>query len=78
MRPSCSYVPLGTYPEDTIGGILQQALLWPCVAGIVAMVAIWQWWWMEVDGSDSVNDVVFICRVTAVEKFLGGAEEGNA
>lgn len=66
------------YPEDMIGGMLQQALLWPWVAGIVAMVAIWQWWWIEGDGSDSVNDVVLICRVTAVEKFLSGAEEGKA
>lgn len=78
MCPSCSYVPLGTYPEGMIGGMLQQALLWPWVAGIVAMVAIWQWFWIEGNSSDSVNDVVFICRATAVEKFLSVAEEGKA
>ena len=42
MPPSCSYVPLGTYPEDTTGGVLQQAWLWPWIAGIVTMVAILQ------------------------------------
>lgn len=29
IPPSCLYVPLGTYPEDKTGGILQQASLWP-------------------------------------------------
>jgi len=74
MPPSCSYVPLGTYPEDTIGGMLQQASLWPWVAGIVAMVAIWPWWRTEGDGRDSVNDRVLNCLVTAVEKFASGVE----
>ena len=62
------------YPEDTIGGMLQQAWLWPGLAGIVTMVAIWQLWWAEEDNEDSVNDCVLICLVTAVEKFLRGVE----
>ena len=74
MPPSCPYVPLGTYPEDTIGGMLQQAWLWPRLAGIVVMVAIWQLWWTEEGDGDSVNDCVLICLVTAVEKLLSGVE----
>ena len=36
MPPSWSYVPLGTYSEDKVGGMLQEASLWPWVAGIVS------------------------------------------
>ena len=68
-------MPLGTYPEDTMGGMLQQASLWPWAAGIVAMVAIWQWRWSEGDGGDSVNDCVLMCLVMAVERLFDGMEE---
>ena len=70
MPPSCSYVPLGTYSEDTIGGMLQQASVWPWVAGMVAMVVVWYWWLMEGDGRGSIDEYVLICLDMAVEKFL--------
>ena len=62
------------YPEYTTGGMLQQAWLWPWIAGIVTRGAIWQLWWTEEDSGDSVNDFVLIFIVTAVEKFLSGVE----
>jgi len=74
MPPSCSYVPLGTYPKDTTGGMLQKALLWPWVAGMAGMVASWKWWWTEGDGADPVDDCVLLFLITAVERFLSGVE----
>ncbi len=41
FRPSTSlYSPLALYPLETTGGMLQQASLWPWLAGIVDMLAI--------------------------------------
>lgn len=41
LRPPYSlYEPFGWYPLDTTGGILQQASLWPWVAGIVDILAV--------------------------------------
>jgi hypothetical protein len=34
------YEPLGLYPDDTIGGMLQQASLWPWLAGMVDIFAV--------------------------------------
>jgi hypothetical protein len=34
------YEPLGLYPDDTIGGMLQQAWLWPWLAGMVDILAV--------------------------------------
>jgi hypothetical protein len=31
---------LGLYPDDTIGGMLQQASLWPWLAGMVDIFAV--------------------------------------
>lgn len=38
--PICSYEPLGMYPVDSTGGVLQQAWLWPWLADMVDMAAM--------------------------------------
>jgi hypothetical protein len=41
FKPSYSlYEPLGLYPDDTTGGMLQQASLWPWLAGMVDILAV--------------------------------------
>lgn len=41
FKPSYSlYEPLGSYPVVTTGGMLQQASLWPWLAGMVDILAV--------------------------------------
>jgi hypothetical protein len=40
MPPISSYLPLATYPFEMTGGMLQQASVWPWVAGMVDILTV--------------------------------------